>query len=99
MKSIISHSMNAVILSLMLSSCTSVYSANLSSVPLSNRTLRINPANYKEFIYCGQVCSKYVVGVCWGKWKQVCDTYPFDNVEIMKSLSDAEMVLGQREKP
>jgi ribosomal protein S13 len=52
-----------------------------------------------RFIYCGNYCEKYFAGICWSKWKQVCDYEEFSNKEKMKALSDAEMVLKAREKP
>jgi len=79
--------------------CTSSTYANLLSQPLSQRTLRINPETLDGFIYCGRVCDKYSIGICWGKWEQVCDHYLFTDKIKMKTLSDAEMVLKQRQKP
>lgn len=87
------------ILTQLFCSCSSKSYATLLYKPLSERALRINPENYSEFIYCGEVCDKYVIGICWSKWRQVCDKYPFSDKVLMKQLSDAEMVLKVRAKP
>jgi hypothetical protein len=83
---------------LILSSYSCASYANLLSKPLSERTLRIDES-LDRFVYCGQVCKKYSLGICWSKWKQVCDYYPFSDKVIMKQLLDGEFVLKARVKP
>jgi hypothetical protein len=99
MKNTISHLMSGLMLSLILSSCSSKSYANLLSKPLRERTLRIDPVTLDRFVYCGDYCEKYFAGICWSKWKQICDYEEFLNKDKMKALSDAEMVLKAREKP
>jgi hypothetical protein len=45
------------------------------------------------------VCQGGFVGICFSGWLQECDYYDFNNKEVMKELSDAEMVLKARVKP
>jgi len=79
-------------------SCTSLSSAKALSQPLSQRTLRISES-LDRFEYCGRVCDKFALGICFGKWEQKCDYYPFSDKIIIKQLLDGEMVLKQRQKP
>ena len=73
-------------------------SASPLSTPLNQRTLRISET-LDKFEYCGRVCDKFAVGICWGKWVQECDYYSFNDKLLMKTLLDTEMVLKQRQKP
>jgi len=99
MKNTASRSIFALMLLSIASACTLPTYANLLSQPLSQRTLRINPETLDGFIYCGRVCDHFAIGICFGQWKQVCDHYEFSDKIKMKTLSDAEMVLRQRQKP
>jgi hypothetical protein len=45
------------------------------------------------------VCQGGFAGICFSGWQQECDYYDFNNKEVMKELSDAEMVLKARVKP
>ena len=87
-----------VMLLWMLSSCTSSTYAKLLSTPLNLRTLRISES-LDKFEYCGRICDKFAIGICFGKWVQKCDYYPFNDKLLMKTLLDTEMVLKQRQKP
>jgi len=74
-------------------SCAS--SQSRLSKPLELRTLRIDPA-LDGFVYCGRVCDKTVIGICFSGWKQVCDHYKFSDKESIKLLESKGFVLKIR---
>ena len=88
-----------VVMLLWIVSCSILKSsANPLSIPLNLRTLRISES-LDKFEYCGRVCDRFAIGICFGKWVQKCDYYPFNDKLLIKTLLDTEMVLRQREKP
>lgn len=99
MKNTISLLTSVLMISLMTLSCSSNLSAKHLSKPLRQRTLEIDPITLDRFLYCAMICQGGFAGICFSGWKQECDYYDFNNKDVMKELSDAEMVLKARVKP
>lgn len=60
--------------------------------PLESRTLWIDESTLDRFYYCGNVCTRKLLGVCASR-KYVCEHYPFENKEVIKTLLDKGFVL------
>lgn len=94
---LISHSISAIMLLLIISNLSCASLPSLSPPVLENRELDIDLSNPGGYIYKYPVCVKHFLGICTKKESHI-DRYDLNDPIVQKQFFDMGFVLKARKK-